>query len=364
MKAEAYFLEKTASPLVRRELVIDDPGPGEALVEVRACGLCHTDLSYADGSVRPRHDLPLVLGHEITGRVVVAGPRAEHLVGRPVLVPAVLPCGDCEICRAGRGNACSRQKMPGNDIHGGFSTHVLVPAAPLVPLDDLPENVSLENLSVVADAVSTAYQAILRAGLGDNGTPGNSAGRLDGDAVLVVGAGGVGGFLLQMAHALGARTIACDVSAERLASAAEHGAHETVNVADLEPRAAKKKVLAIAREWGIPSLRHKVFEASGTPAGQLLAYSLLGQAATLVQVGYTFEKVTLRFSNLMAFDATVHGTWGCPPEAYPAVLRMIYDGDIVLEPFVEHADMSELDRLLDDMANHRLTRRMVLHPGK
>jgi 6-hydroxycyclohex-1-ene-1-carbonyl-CoA dehydrogenase len=81
-----------------------------------------------------------------------------------------------------------------------------------------------------------------------------------------------------------------------------------------------------------------------------------------VQVGYTRDKIEVRLSNLMAFDATVHGTWGCPPERYPEILRLIYDGKVVLGPFVERAPMSEVNRLLDDMTNHRLTRRMILDP--
>ncbi len=351
MIAQAYFLDEPAKPLVLRDHPLADPGAGEAVVEVEACGLCHTDLSYASGSVRPRHPLPLVLGHEVVGRVVAAGESYAHLEDKAVLVPAVLPCGECDYCRAGRGNACPTQKMPGNDIHGGFSTHLVVPAGPLVPLDGMPSSIRRDELSVVADAVSTAYQAVLRAEV------------QEGDAVFVVGAGGVGGFLLQIAHALGAATIALDVAEERLDSARRYGAEETFNVAEREPREVKKAVLGIARDWGIPSLRHKIFETSGTPQGQTLAYSLLSQAATLLQVGYTFEKVTVRLSNLMAFDATIHGSWGAPPEVYPQCLQLIYDGKVVIEPFVEHAAMSELPKLLDDMAHHRLTKRMVLHPG-
>ena len=350
MKAEAFFLDRPSGPLATRELETGEPGASEVVVEVEACGLCHTDLSFAAGSVAPRHPLPLVLGHEITGRVVVTGGDARHLMDRPVLVPAVLPCGECDFCAAGRGNACPRQKMPGNDIHGGFASHVLLPAGALIPVDDAPEHITRANLSVVADAVSTAYQAILRSDL------------QVGDAVFVVGAGGVGGFIIQFARALGARVIACDISPERLVTAAAYGAEETVNVADLDGREARKKLQGIARSWKIPSLRHRIFEASGTAAGQLLAYSLIARAATLVQVGYTFDKVTVRLSNLMAFDATVHGSWGCPPEAYRRALEMIYDGSVVLEPFVEHAPMSELNRLLEDMADHRLTKRMVLLP--
>ena len=99
------------------------------------------------------------------------------------------------------------------------------------------------------------------------------------------------------------------------------------------------------------------------PEGQTLAFTLLAQAATLVQVGYSPATVSLRLSNVMAFDATIHGSWGCPPEAYPHVLRLIYEGRSSLAPFVEHAPMSRVVEWLDAMAHHRLTRRLVLDPN-
>jgi len=350
IEAGGYFLETPGEPLVQRDLELPAPGTGEAVVEVEACGLCHTDLGFARGGVPTRHELPLVLGHEVVGKVVEAGEGAESLLGREVIVPAVLPCGDCEFCRTGRGNACPRQKMPGNDIHGGFATHLTVPAHPLVPLDDRLSGTDRRILSVVADAVSTAYQAVLRSGLEA------------GDAVFVVGAGGVGGFVVQIAHALGARVVACDVDSGRLELAAAHGAEETVESGELSPKELRRTVHGFAKEWGIPSLRYRIFEASGTPAGQLAAYGLLGRAATLLQVGYTPKPVEVRLSNLMAFDATVHGTWGCPPEVYPDILDLIAEGKVVLEPFVDYAPMSDVNRLLDDMAGHRLSHRMILDP--
>lgn len=351
MNAAGYYLETPGQPLAWRELAPAEPAPGEALVEVVACGLCHTDLAFADGSVSPRHALPLVLGHEITGRVVAAGKGWSALVGKPVLVPAVLPCGECAFCRAGRGNACPRQKMPGNDIHGGFASHVLVPAAPLVPLDGAPPGISLAKLSVVADAVSTAYQAVRRAGLAA------------GDAAFIVGAGGVGGFVAQIARARGAHVAVCDVSRERLRAAESLGAELALDVGGRDPREVRKELQGAAARWGVPTLAQRIFECSGTPDGQLLAFGLLDRAATLVQVGYTPQKVSVRLSNLMAFDATVYGTWGCPPEAYPEVLGLIYAGQVVLEPLVEGAPMSDLNRLLEEMAAHRLVRRMVLDPA-
>ncbi len=352
VRARAYFLNTAGAPLAPHSLDLPDPAPGEAIVEVLACGLCHTDLGFADGSVPPRHPLPLVLGHEVVGRVIALGDPAATAapLHDRVVVPAVLPCGRCAFCCAGRGNACPDQKMPGNDIHGGFATHLLVPSAALVSLAGLPETVDVREISVVADAVSTAYQAVRRVDLHQ------------GDAAIVVGTGGVGGFVVQIARALGGRVIACDVRRERLDVIAAHGAERTVHVEGRPPQDVRKEVHAIARGWGIPSLNFRIFECSGSPQGQLLAFGLLSRAATLVQVGYTPKAVEVRLSNLMAFDATVQGTWGCPPAQYPDVLRLIATGQVALTPFVEHAPMSRVNEFLDRMARHQLANRMILDP--
>ncbi len=347
---EAYVLVAPGKPLERRTLPEPTLGEGQVLVEVEACGLCHTDLAYQSGEVAPKHALPLVLGHEIVGRVTRVGKRFESLAGKRVLVPAVLPCGDCDFCRGGRSNACPRQIMPGNDGDGGFATHVVVPGGPLVVLDDVPSGFDVRLLSVVADAVSTAHQAIVRSGL------------QRGDVAFVVGAGGVGGYAVQMARSLGARVVALDVSASKLALIAAHGAEKTIDVTGRPAKDVRKEVHKLAAEWGIPSLRFRIFECSGTPPGQLLAYSLLGPAATMVQVGYCAATVEVRLSNLMAFDATIHGTWGCPPSAYPEVLRLIYSGAVKLAPFVDFAPMSRVNELLVDMASHRLEKRMIFDP--
>ena len=343
--AQAYVLEAPKTPLVRRPLQIPAPGPAEAIVEVIACGLCHTDLGYADGSVPTKKGIPLVLGHEAVGCVVEAGKDFASLIGSNVLVPAVLPCGECPFCKAGRGNACPNQKMPGNDIDGGFSTHFLVPARPLIKIG---ASSNIAALSVVADAVSTAYQAILRANV------------TAGDAVIVVGAGGVGSFVVQIASALGARVLACDIIEERLKLIAGYGAAETINLANLDPKELRKQVRAFAK--GIPTLNYKIFECSGSAPGQTTAYGLLERGATMMQVGYTPNKIDVRLSNLMAFDATLHGTWGCPPEVYPGVLRMIEEGKVKLDPFIAYGPMSKVNDYLADMAAHKLERRMVMDP--
>jgi 6-hydroxycyclohex-1-ene-1-carbonyl-CoA dehydrogenase len=349
VNAESYVLEAAKAPLVRRSVQIPDPGPTEAIVEVIACGLCHTDLGYADGSVPTKKGIPIVLGHEGVGRVVAAGKEYESLVGSTVLVPAVLPCGDCPFCQAGRGNACPNQKMPGNDIDGAFSTHFLVPARPLIKIGSgFSSNVAA--LSVVADAVSTAYQAVLRAGL------------TAGDVAVVIGAGGVGGFVTQIANAIGARVIACDIIADRLKLLSSYGAQETIDLAGKDSKDVRKQVRAFAK--GVPTLKYKIFECSGSDAGQVTAYGLLERAATMLQVGYTPKRVEVRLSNLMAFDATIHGTWGCPPEVYPGVLKLIEEGKVKLDPFIAYGPMSKVNDYLADMAAHKLERRMVMDPNK
>jgi 6-hydroxycyclohex-1-ene-1-carbonyl-CoA dehydrogenase len=345
----AWVFERAGRPFVRRERQLPSPAAGHAVVEVIGCGLCHTDLGFARGEVPTRKEPPIVLGHEIVGRVVAVGAGAEGLAGRAVLVPSVMPCGVCAFCRAGRGNACPEQQMPGNDIDGGFASHLDVRAAPLVALA-MPEGFDLWRLGVVADAVSTAYQAVHRAGL----APGSVA--------VVVGAGGVGGFVVQIAHALGAAVLALDVRPARLELAAAHGADEVLSAAG-EARAIRAAVRAFAKVRGVPSLRLAIFECTGTRPGQQLAFALLDRAATYVQVGYTPETVEIRLSSMMAFDATLFGTWGCPPDAYPAVLDLVARGAVTLEPFVERAPMSELDAHLSAMQAGRLERRLVLDPA-
>src|SRR5512134_859595 len=129
MSIAAYRWLMTApqAPLERARFAAE-PGAGEVTVAVAGCGVCHTDLGYFYDGVRTNAPLPLALGHEIAGRVVAAGPGAESWVGSAVIVPAVLPCGKCDLCERGLAPICRDQKMPGNDIQGGFASHVVVPA--------------------------------------------------------------------------------------------------------------------------------------------------------------------------------------------------------------------------------------------
>ncbi|HEY6196459.1 MAG TPA: 6-hydroxycyclohex-1-ene-1-carbonyl-CoA dehydrogenase, partial [Candidatus Eisenbacteria bacterium] len=325
------------------------PGSGQVRVRVAGCGVCHTDIGFWRDGVPTRHPLPLTLGHEVSGVVTAADNGFGHLVGREVIVPAVIPCGECALCRTGRGNACRAQMMPGNDLDGGFAESIVVPGRGLCVVEDRG-TYDLDELAVVADAVTTPYQAVMRSGLASGGL------------AVVVGVGGVGGYAVQIAAALGARVVAVDVSAGRLAAIASHGAELTLDASALDFKTIKQQIAASARAWGCASYGWTIFECSGTTAGQETAYGLLGTAGTLMVVGFTLGKVALRLSNLMAFDATVQGTWGCCTELYPEALRLVTSGRITLKPFIERHPLEDGAEVLRRAADHELHRRAILVP--
>ncbi len=328
-------------------------GPGEVVVAVAGCGVCHTDLGYSVDGVRTNHPLPLALGHEVSGRVVEAGAGAEAWLGRAVIVPAVLPCGECDLCRRGLSTICRAQKMPGNDIQGGFGSHIVVPSRGLCAVDEerlAKAGLALSEVSIVADALTTPYQAVSRAGVG----PGSLA--------IVVGAGGVGGYCVQVARAFGAKVVAIDVDAAKLDAIGAHGASLTLDAREFDGKALKKRIAAFAKDEGLRDTEWFIFECSGSAPGQLTAYGLLVHGATLCVVGFTMDKVEIRLSNLMAFDARALGNWGCPPEVYPAALDLVLDGRVQIKPFVETHPLAEINSVFEDVHHHRIKKRAVLTP--
>lgn len=349
----AYGFQLTVpnKPLMRCALPTLEPRADEVVVEITGCGVCHTDIGFAFDGVPTRHPLPLILGHEISGRLVATGENSRKWQGKPVIVPAVIPCGTCSACRMGRVTICRQQFMPGNDGDGGFATHVLLPARGLCPVPEkLPAGLTLEMLSVVADAVTTPYEAIRRAELGKE------------DVAVIVGAGGVGGFGVQIAAARGAAVVAIDIDRERLDLAAQHGAGLILDANSTDLKGLKSAIRSFSKEQARQGIGLKIFEMSGTPAGQATAFGLLDHGAYLAVVGYTSKPIELRFSNLMAFDATARGNWGCPPDQYPAALQLVLDGKIALTPYVEVHPLDEAPVVLEAVAKHSLRRRAILKP--
>ena len=357
-----YEMVEPGQP-VRRS--VRDPRPldsGEVLVQVAGCGICHTDIGFLHDGVRTRQPLPLILGHEISGHVVDAGPGSAGMIGEAVVVPAVLPCRLCDLCNASRPTICRMQKMPGNDCDGGFADHVILPGRDLcrvpgassdpgAPLGE-SSGLTLRHLAVVADAVSTAYQAVERSGLSR------------GSLAIVAGLGGVGGYAAQVAAERGAVVVGLDVDTGRLEPGACPGVSLALDPRAFPPKDLKARIAEFARLAGCAPNRWTIFECSGAAAGQVAAWGLLVPGATLMVVGFTLAAVELRLSNLMAFDARALGNWGCAPELYPEILEKVLSGRIDVVSNTELRPLSQIHGALEEVRTHSARRRIVLTPDE
>jgi D-arabinose 1-dehydrogenase-like Zn-dependent alcohol dehydrogenase len=235
--------------------------------------------------------------------------------GSRVLIPAVLSCGHCTLCRSGRENICENSQMLGNHIDGGYAEFVAVPAKDVVRM---PEDVPLVEGSIIADAVTTPYHAVVRRG---RVTPG--------DWVAVFGCGGVGLSLVQIASAVGGRVIAVDVKDAKLETAKRFGATAVFNAAttkklDKEIRALSGGGVDVA------------FEAVGKAATQELALNSLATGARLVLVGYSPETLPLNAGRVMFREIEVVGSLGCRPVDYPRAIEMVRQGHVRLLDLVTH----------------------------
>lgn len=353
MSAQRWVVQEPGKPLARVDFELEEPRANDVVVEVAGCGVCHTDLGFYFDGVRPRHPFPLALGHEISGTVVDAGAGAKHWLGKAVVVPAVIPCGTCDLCQRGRGAICRNQVSPGFDMHGGFASHLTVPAMGLceVDLERLAAvGMELADASVIADAVTTPYQTIMQAQVED------------GDVAIVVGTGGVGGYAVQIAAAMGATVIAIDIDDKKLERIREYGASLTINGSKIQGRDVRNTIRQFAKDNDLRQTEWKIFECSGTVAGQATAFGLLNFGACLSVVGFTMEKVEIKLSNLMAFHARALGNWGCEPKYYPDALELVLARKVSMLPFIERHPLSEINEIFARAREGKLERRAILTP--
>ncbi len=304
---------------VGRELVIEEvptpiPAGGELLIKIAACGVCHTDLHYIDHGVPTFKKPPLILGHEASGIVFEMGEGVNGWnKGDRVLIPAVISCGSCEFCLSERENICANQIMFGNTVDGAYAEYIAAPAKDLI---SLPESLDLKKSSIIADAVSTPYHAV------------KNRGRVSqGDKVVVIGCGGVGINVVQIAAAMGASVYAVDLSDSKLELAKSFGAYKTVN-----PLEDVKYVRNLKKETG--GGFEIAFEAIGNPTTISQGYSLLKKGGRLVVIGYTAEEMTFSPARLMYYELEMIGSLGCRPADYLPLIEMIEQGKIKLEPLI------------------------------
>lgn len=363
-RMNALVLE--GSELAIRSLAIPEPGPGEALVRVTACGVCHTDLHVINGHVSfPR---PAVLGHEISGTVVAFGPDCVTglSIGDDIVGAFIMPCERCSECARGRDDLCTTffefNRLQGKAYDGGtrlrsddgeeiasysmagLAEYCVVPTGALARR---PAGLDPVASCILGCAGLTAYGALAR-----------TAQLEPGDTIAVIGVGGVGGAIIQLAIALGAsHVVAVDLDDEKLAHARDLGAHSVVNSATEEASAAVKAILQRGADV--------VVEAVGLPATFNSGSRMLADGGRMVVVGIAPQGVRgeVEITPLVRRGHHIAGSFGGRTrQDLPAVLDLARTGGIDVGRAVTRrfalADAPHAFQLLD---SRKIIGRAVVH---
>jgi len=365
---KAAVLRGDAPSLEILEIAVPTPRAGEALVRIRACGVCHTDLHVIKGEVGfPR---PAVMGHEISGTIVAigAGTADERglSVGDAVVGAFIMPCGECEACRRGRDDLCasffgqnrlkgtlydgeSRLAMPDGSFLAQYSMGGLAEYSvlPLTALAALPDGLDPEAAAVLGCAAFTAYGAVHRAGE-----------VVPGDAVAVVAVGGVGSGIVQVAKAAGADPIiAVDVADDKLEAARALGATHTVN-------SAQQDAVAAIRELTGGRGVDVAFEALGRPQTFQQAVGALADGGTMVAIGIAAGRAAaeVEITPLVRRGYTLRGSFGARTrEDLPKTVALAAAGGFDIDGLVTRRyPLAEADAAYQALARGEITGRAVV----
>ncbi len=269
---KAAVLHEFNTPLTLQEVVLPTAEADEVLIEVEVCGVCHSDLHVARGDWVQFNRIvkkPLILGHEIVGRVVERGASVQNVeVGERVGVPWVQwTCGQCEFCREGYENLCAKQRITGVMVDGGYAQYVKAPASHVAKI---PETLSSEQAAPLLCAGLTVHRALKRAKV------------RAGQRLAVFGVGGLGHIAVQIGRAAGAEVTAIDISDEKLALAKSLGAARTLNAANAD------LVKEIRKSGGV----HVALVTSAAKSAYDKAFYCVRPTGTLLAVGLPAQEIS------------------------------------------------------------------------
>ena len=353
----AVVARAQGEPVTIETIEVPDPGPGEVLVAVKACGVCHTDLHYREGAIND--EFPFLLGHEAAGIVEEVGSDVtEVAVGDFVVLNWRAVCGQCRSCRRGRPwycfsthNATQKMTLDGVELSpalgiGAFAEKTLVAAGQATKVDPAapPEVAGLIGCGVMA-------------GLGAAMNTGN-VGR--GDSVAVFGCGGVGDAAIAGAHLAGAHTIvAVDLDDRKLEMAREFGATHTVNSSVEDPVEA---IRAVTDGNGVDV----AIEAVGLPVTYQQAFNARDLAGTVVLVGVPNPEATLELPMIEVFGrgGSLKSSWygDClPSRDFPMLIDLYLQGRLDLDRFVsETIALDEVEEAFHKMERGEVLRSVVV----
>jgi S-(hydroxymethyl)mycothiol dehydrogenase len=336
-----------------QDILVPDPGPGEALIRVKACGVCHTDLHYREGAIN--NEFPFLLGHEASGTVESVGDGVNNVApGDFVIIAWRSPCGTCRSCLRGRPWYCfaSRNAQQPMTLADGTP---LSPALGIGAFAELTLVDAGQAVKINADASPQAAGLVgcgIMAGLGAAINTGDVT---RGDSVAVFGCGGVGDAAIAGARLAGAHTIiGVDIDDRKLEWAKEFGATHTINASQTDP------VEAIRKLTGGNGVNVAI-EAVGSPKTYEQAFYARDHAGTLVQVGVPSPdmKIELPLIELFGRGGSLKSSWygDClPSRDFPMYIDLYLQGRLDLEKFV--SETIPLDGVED--AFHKIERGEVL----
>jgi propanol-preferring alcohol dehydrogenase len=340
---KAAVLREVCTKLAIEALPIPEPGPGEILVKVIACGVCHSDLHALDGDWTPGPTLPLIPGHEVTGHVAAIGSGVTGFeMGDAVGVPWMWSaCGHCESCLAGMETICKFGEATGYSKPGGYAEYMLARAD---FVGRLPKNADLVPIAPILCAGVTTYRGIKRT----NARPGQW--------LAVIGIGGLGHVAVQYAKAMGMRVAAVDIDPKKLALAQALGAEVAIDAREGNPVSAVRKALGGGAHGAVvAAVATKAFEQSIgmlRPGGTVVFLGLPGGKADELRASIAAisgRELSIRGSSV--------GTRLDLDEAVAFALR----GAVAAE--VATAPLSEANAVLDRMRQGEIVGRVVLKIG-
>jgi succinate semialdehyde reductase (NADPH) len=361
----AAVLESAPGGLRIEDIPVPEPGAGEVLVRVSACGVCHTDLHVMKAEVA--FPMPAVMGHEISGTVAALGRGvAGPAVGTPVASAFIMPCGFCAACGAGRDDLCDNffamNRLRGTLYDGttrlrrkdgtplamysmaGLAEYAVVPATDVFPL---AAGLPLQESAVLGCAVFTAYGAVR-----------HGAELRGGERIAVVAAGGVGMNIIQIARAFGAsQIIAVDVRDDKLEAARRLGATDVVNATSTD---ATARVRELTDGRGVDV----AFEVLGLPQTFVQAFEIIRDGGRMVAVGIAPGRTTaaVEITRLVRRELRIIGSYGARTRSdMPEIIRLAAQGIFRPETMVtQRFPLTEADAAYAALARGEIVGRAIV----
>lgn len=322
-----------------KEMRMPGPGADEVLIKVKSSGICGADVKAYLG-LHPEVVYPVTLGHEFSGEVSALGDGVEGFeIGDGVIVEPLFPCGECADCLAGDYNLCDELALIGYHVPGSFAEYVIARASFLYHKS---ESLSFNEAALI-EPLAVAVHAVRRAGIGI------------GDLVVVLGVGGVGLLVMQVAKKAGATVIATDRSSEKLHLAADMGADYVV---DTDSSDLHELLMAMTKDRGADV----VVECAGVQQTMIQAVDLVRRGGTIVMVGWTGNELDqVSLTEIAMGEINLLGS-AIYCRDFPTALELAVTRDVNLSAMISHEfSLSEVGNALEELAEdqHKIIKGIV-----